>query len=69
MIILIALACYGVSFLLITLLNYLLMSYDIDEDMFWDGIDENLDKWLLCPFVSPLIYMWIIWRLINGQES
>lgn len=45
------------------------MSYDIDEDMFWDGIDESLDKWLLCPSVSPLIYMWIIWRLINGQES
>ena len=42
-VILIVLALYGVSYLLNIVLNYMFVYYDLDEEYFWEVVEEDVD--------------------------
>lgn len=68
-VILIVLALYGVSYLLNIVLNYMLAYYDLDEEYFWEVVEEDVGWWMTCPVISPLLYLWLIGKVLEEQSD
>ena len=66
-VILIVLALYGVSYLLNIVLNYMLAYYDLDEEYFWEVVEEVVGWWMKCPVISPFLYLWLIDKVLEEQ--
>lgn len=68
-VILIVLALYGVSYLLNIVLNYMLAYYDLDEEYFWEVVEEDVGWWMICPVISPFLYLWLIGKVLEEQSD
>lgn len=68
-VILIVLALYGVSYLLNIVLNYMLAYYDLDEEYFWEVVEEDVCWWMTCPVISPFLYLWLIGKVLEEQSD
>ena len=68
-VILIVLALYGVSYLLNIVLNYMLAYYDLDEEYFWEVVEEDVGWWMTCPVISPFLYLWLIGKVLEEQSD
>lgn len=68
-VILIVLALYGVSYLLNIVLNYMLAYYDLDEEYFWEVVEEGVGWWMTCPVISPFLYLWLIGKVLEEQSD
>ena len=80
-VILIVLALYGVSYLLNIVLNYMLAYYDLDEEYFWEVVEEDVGFgpenigvedvgwWMTCPVISPFLYLWLIGKVLEEQSD
>ena len=68
-VILIVLALYGVSYLLDIVLNYMLAYYDLDEEYFWEVVEEDVGWWMTCPVISPFLYLWLIGKVLEEQSD
>lgn len=68
-VILIVLALYGVSYLLNIVLNYMLAYYDLDEEYFWEVVEEDVSWWMTCPVISPFLYLWLIGKVLEEQSD
>lgn len=68
-VILIVLALYGVSYLLNIVLNYMLAYYDLDEEYFWEVVEEDVGLWMTCPVISPFLYLWLIGKVLEEQSD
>lgn len=65
--IIIVLAFYGMSFVLSYLLEYLLWEYGIDPEEYWNEVGDKVETWMMCPFVSPFVFLWMISQIIKEQ--
>ena len=68
-VILIVLALYGVSYLLNIVLNYMLAYYDLDEEYFWEVVEEDVGWWMTGPVISPFLYLWLIRKVLEEQSD
>ena len=68
-VILIVLALYGVSYLLDIVLNYMLAYYDLDEEYFWEVVEEDVGWWMTCSVISPFLYLWLIGKVLEEQSD
>ena len=68
-VILIVLALYGVSYLLNIVLNYMLAYYDLDEEYFWEVVEEDVGWQITRPFRSPFLYLWLIGKVLEEQSD
>ena len=68
-VILIVLALYGVSYLLNIVLNYMLAYYDLDEEYFWEVVEEDVGWWMTYPVISPFLYLWLIGKVLEEQSD
>jgi hypothetical protein len=47
----------------------MLAYYDLDEEYFWEVVEEDVDWWMTCPVISPFLYLWLIGKVLEEQSD
>lgn len=47
----------------------MLAYYDLDEEYFWEVVEEDVGWWMTCPVISPLLYLWLIGKVLEEQSD
>lgn len=47
----------------------MLAYYDLDEEYFWEAVEEDVGWWMTCPVISPFLYLWLIGKVLEEQSD
>lgn len=47
----------------------MLAYYDLDEEYFWEVVEEDVGWWMACPVMSPFLYLWLIGKVLEEQSD
>lgn len=47
----------------------MLAYYDLDEEYFWEVVEEGVGWWMTCPVISPFLYLWLIGKVLEEQSD
>lgn len=47
----------------------MLAYYDLDEEYFWEVVEEDVGWWMKCPVISPFLYLWLIGKVLEEQSD